>query len=75
MPELFEILVQTELGEFVLQVYPEIHVLDRMNNNVHELHTGDHELYMKTIILGEVCHERCESSPFRANLLEVVERG
>lgn len=75
MPQFLKILVQTKFGKFILQMYPEIHILYRVNNDIYELHTGNHEFYVKTIILGEVCHKRSESSSLRANFLEVVERG
>lgn len=75
MPQFLKILIQTKFGKFILQMYPEIHILYRVNNDIYELHTGNHEFYVKTIILGEVCHKRSESSSLRANFLEVVERG
>lgn len=74
MPKFLEILVQSEFREFVLQVYPEVHILDRMYNDIDELHTGDHEFYVEAVVLSEIRHERRESSPLAANLLEIIER-
>lgn len=74
VPELLEILVQSELGELVLQMYPEVHILDRVHDYIDKLHTGDHEFYVKTVVLGEICHKCRESSPLGANFFEVIER-
>jgi len=73
MPKLLEILVQSELGELVLQMYPEVHIFDRMHDYIDELHTGDHEFYVKTVVLREICHKCRKSSPFGANFFKVVE--
>lgn len=54
-------------------MYPEVHVLDRMHDNIDKLHTSDHKFYMKTIVLGEIRHERRESSPLGTDFFKVVE--
>lgn len=74
MPKFLEVIVQAELGKLVLQMYPEVHVLDRMNDDVDELHTGDHKFYMEAVVLGEIRHKCRKSSPFGANFLEIIER-
>lgn len=72
--ELLEVLVEAELGELVLQVHPEVHVVDRVHDDIDELHARDHKLDVEVVVLGEVLHEGRKSSPLRADLLEVVER-
>ena len=74
MSELLEVLVEAELGELVLQVHPEVHVVDRVHDDIDELHARHHELDVEDVVLGEVLHEGRKSSPLRADLLEVVER-
>lgn len=68
-----EIFIQSKFRKLVLQMYPEVHVLDRVHDNIDKLHTGDHKFYMKTIILSEIRHERRESSPLGTDFLKVVE--
>jgi len=72
MPKLLEILIQSELRELILQMYPEVHIFDRMHDYIDELHTGDHEFYVKTIVLREIRHKCRKSSPLGANFFKVV---
>lgn len=73
MPELLQVLVEAELREFVLQVYPEIHILHGMYDDIYELHTRDHKLDVEIVVLREVRHQGRESSSLRADFFEVVE--
>jgi len=73
MSEFLEVFIQSKFCKLVLQMYPEVHVFDRMYNNIDKLHAGDHKFYMKAVVLGEIRHERRESSPLRADFFKIIE--
>lgn len=43
MPKFFEVIVQIELGEFVLQMHSEVHIFNTMNDDIDELHASNLE--------------------------------
>ena len=72
--KLFEVIIQSELSELVLEVHPEVHIFDRVDDDVDELHARHHELDVKHFKVHEVFHERLEASLLAADVFEAVER-
>ena len=73
LAQFLEVVIQAQLRELVLQVDPKVHVLDRVDDDVDELHAGHHELDVEHIKVHKVLHERLEAVLVAANVLEAVE--
>ena len=66
-----EVIVQSKQSEFVLQMYPEVHVLWAMHHYVDEVHEG-HLMVHQVARLPEVMKELLEAILFPVHPLEVV---
>lgn len=72
--QFLQILIETEFCKFVLQMNPKVHVVNRMHDDVYELHARHHEFYVKTVVLREISHQRHEPALLRADLFEIIKR-
>jgi hypothetical protein len=64
------------MSELVLQVNSKIHILRRMNDNINELHAGDHEINIKIELIRvspKIVHECFESINLLVDVLEIIE--
>lgn len=66
-----KVFIQSQQGEFILQVNPEIHVFHRVHHNVNELHARHHEIDV-VVFAPEIFHQLFKPGAFITNLHEVV---
>ena len=71
LAQFLEVVIQAQLRELVLQVDPKVHVLDRVDDDVDELHAGHHELNLELLGVGEERDQRLEPVGF-AHLLKNI---
>ena len=69
----FQVLFQAQGCEFPLKGHPEVHVVHGVDDDVDELHAGDHEFDLETFRVHEVVHHGLESPGLQGDILEVVE--
>ena len=62
VPQLEKVIVEADFGELILQMNPEIHVFHRMDDDVDELHAGDHEVDVEDVVVLEVMQQGFEST-------------
>src|SRR5438105_3463329 len=68
----FQVVIQSKLSKFVLKVYSKVHVFNRMDNNVDKLHTRDHKVNVKGIVVDKVVHKGLKAPPLSTLLLKMV---
>jgi len=73
--KLFEVIIKSELSELVLEMHPEVHVFDRVDDDVDELHARHHELDVEHLEVHEVLHECLEAPLLAADVFEAVKRS